>query len=276
MTEPTPVFSSNDPATEEEGHSPILPVLRLVKQELLRILLLLAVLFVLAWIHRHDLLALVRFPLVLAMPNGGGHTILLKITDLFFIHIKLCAAAALVMALPPILSRLGWLLGAYIPAVGKQRLHRLAWVVSLLLYGGFSVAYFVIFPLVMRFLVAYSIEGDPLFFSAVAPGDPLGDVMAVSMSQYADFLILAFFVCGLSFALPAGLVLAARYRLIVPRDLGPVRGLWYVGFAIVSAALTPKDPLSLVLLLVPLVLLFEIGILAGRVFTFGQKPRPSE
>ncbi len=273
MTESVSAFPSDEPSqtTENENNSSLIPVLRLIKNELLRILLLLAVLFVLAWVHRHDLLALVRFPLALALPNTGGGTVLLKITDLFFIHIKLCAAAAFVVALPPIFSRLGWLLGAYFPVIGKRRLHRLAWVVSILLYGGFSTAYFVIFPAIMRFLVAYSIEGDPLFFPPPVEQGPQSDLLAVSMSQYSDFLILAFFICGLALALPAGLALASRYGLIVPRNLGPIRGLWYVGFAVVSAALTPKDPLSLVLLLVPLVVLFEIGIFAGKIVTLGKK-----
>jgi sec-independent protein translocase protein TatC len=111
---------------------------------------------------------------------------------------------------------------------------------------GASLAYFVVMPTAFRWMLGFQGETGGLKLEALpAVGDYLGLVMQ---------FILAF---GVSFLLPVLLLLLNRAGIVSRRQLVGMRRYVIVAITAIAAVITPPDLLSQILLLVPMVLLFE-------------------
>ena len=87
----------------------------------------------------------------------------------------------------------------------------------------------------------------------------------IELPEYVNLVMLMLLVFGVSFQLPLAVLGVTAAGLVEPADLAANRKFVIFGLAILSAVITPADPLSMIALAVPLALLFELGIfLAGR------------
>jgi sec-independent protein translocase protein TatC len=75
-----------------------------------------------------------------------------------------------------------------------------------------------------------------------------------------------FLVFGIAFEVPVAVVVLARLGVVSIEQLKAWRGYFIVGAAIVSAIVTPPDVISQLALLGPMIVLYEVGIIAARVF----------
>lgn len=115
---------------------------------------------------------------------------------------------------------------------------------------GVSFGYFLVFPLTFETLLGFGVQNVEATISL------------------KDYLVLASKVLvflGLVFQLPNILLILGFMGLVTKYSLRNMRRYIYVGFAVLSAMLTPPDPYTMLGLWVPLVFLFEIGILAVAV-----------
>lgn len=112
---------------------------------------------------------------------------------------------------------------------------------------GIAFGYFVVFPLTFETLLSFGVQNVQASIS-------LKDYLVLS-SKVLVFL-------GLVFQLPNVLLILGFMGLVTKYSLRDMRRYIYVGFAVVAAMLTPPDPYTMLGLWFPLVLLFEIGILA--------------
>lgn len=115
---------------------------------------------------------------------------------------------------------------------------------------GVSFGYFVVFPLTFETLLSFGVSNVKATISL------------------KDYLVLASKVLvflGLVFQLPNILLILGFMGIVTKYSLRSMRRYIYVGFAVLSAMLTPPDPYTMLGLWVPLVFLFEIGILAVSV-----------
>ena len=112
---------------------------------------------------------------------------------------------------------------------------------------GISFGYFVVFPLTFETLLSFGVKNVQASIS-------LKDYLVLS-SKVLVFL-------GLVFQLPNILLILGFMGLVTKYSLREMRRYIYVAFAVASAMLTPPDPYTMLGLWFPLVLLFEIGILA--------------
>ena len=76
---------------------------------------------------------------------------------------------------------------------------------------------------------------------------------------------------GLAFEVPVAVMVAMLLGWVTPEQLSESRGYVIVVIAILAALLTPPDGLSMVLLMVPMVLLYEAGLIAGRLLLRSRK-----
>lgn len=188
-------------------------------------------------------------PLTRQLPRGA-HMIATDVAAPFFIPIKLALMVALFTSVPWMLYQ-AW--GFVAPALYRREkalAKPLLASAVLLFYAGVAFAYFLVLPAVFRFLVGVS---------------PEGVTMATDMGAYVDFVLALFLAFALSFELPVVLVVLVALGWVTPAQLSHARGYAVVGIFIVAAIVTPPDVVSQLMLAIPMIALYEAGLLAARV-----------
>jgi sec-independent protein translocase protein TatC len=122
---------------------------------------------------------------------------------------------------------------------------------TLLFYGGIAFAYYVVFPVVFA------------FFSSVAPE---GVTIATDISSYLDFVLKLFFAFGVAFEIPIAIILMCWTGVTTPDSLRTKRPYIVVGAFVIGMLLTPPDIISQTMLAVPMLLLFEVGIIIASLY----------
>jgi sec-independent protein translocase protein TatC len=182
----------------------------------------------------------------LAQPAGG--LVFLAPTEAFFTRLKVSLFGGLLVSLPILLHQ-AW---AFTARAVTDRLRRsvlLALPVSYFLFlAGVALSVFVVVPAALKFLIAYG-------SSDVRP--------MLTVGTYVDFVTSLSVAFGVVFQLPLVLLLLNRAGLITRGQLAAKRRYVYLGSFIAAAMLTPgPDMVSQVALAVPMILLFELSLLA--------------
>tara|TARA_R110002072_G_scaffold64203_2_gene159359 strand:+ start:201667 stop:202398 length:732 start_codon:yes stop_codon:yes gene_type:complete len=116
----------------------------------------------------------------------------------------------------------------------------------LLFLVGVAFGYFIVFPLTFETLMNFGVT----------------EVQAsIDLKQYLVLSSKVLVFLGLVFQLPNVLLILGFMGLVTKYSLRGMRRYVYVGFAVLSAMLTPPDPYTMLGLWVPLAILFEVGII---------------
>jgi sec-independent protein translocase protein TatC len=189
------------------------------------------------------------------LPGDADRLVTLSPTEPFITVLRVSFWAAVLVALPV------WLFQLYafvVPAVSDQPRRVMIAIVTGLasLFGaGVAFGYLVVLPVALEFLVGF---GGDTFDTQLRAGEYFG---------FATTMLLA---SGLLFEVPAAMTALARMGVA---SAGLYRRQWrvaLVAMAAIAAILPGGDPVSMVLLMVPQLVLYAVGIaLAAR---FGQPP----
>jgi sec-independent protein translocase protein TatC len=206
-----------------------------------------------AW-QNHAILELLNEPL-----PGGQEPITLSPTEPFLTTITLSVYAAILIALPVVLYQLyAFVLPAFSPTERRVALPLLL-LIPLLFVAGVVFTYFVILPPAMEFLLDFNADE---FSTELRARDYYG---------FATLLMLAM---GLLFQVPIGVLAATRLGITTPEKLRRNRRYAILGMAVLAALLPTIDPVTMLLEMVPLLILYEVSILLAR--AFGRPPAPVE
>jgi sec-independent protein translocase protein TatC len=115
-----------------------------------------------------------------------------------------------------------------------------------------AFAYFVVFPTIFRVMAHYNA--------------PLGAEMTTDIDNYLSFVLTMFIAFGVTFEVPIVVVLLVRMGVLTVKKLKEIRPYVIVGAFVVSAVVTPPDVFSQLILAIPLIVLYEAGIIAARLF----------
>lgn len=238
--------NKRDPATPDldETEQPFLSHLVELRDRLLRIVLVVAVVFLALMPFSNTLFSVLSGPLLAHMPEHGS-MIAIEVASPFLIPFKLTLFLALFISIPWVLYQ-AW---SFV-APGLYRHERrlvLPLLVSstLLFYAGAAFAYFVVFPLVFA------------FFTGTAPE---GVAVMTDISRYLDFVLTLFFAFGAAFEVPVVTVLMVWTGMATREGLREKRPYVIVAAFVIGMVLTPPDVISQTLLAVPMWLLFELGV----------------
>lgn len=116
---------------------------------------------------------------------------------------------------------------------------------------GILFGYYIVFPFTFETLLKFGVENIEANIS------------------FKDYLILSCKVLlflGILFQLPNLMLILGFMGVVTKQSLSQMRPYVYTGFSVISALLTPPDPLTLICLWIPLVTLFEIGIVGVALF----------
>jgi sec-independent protein translocase protein TatC len=113
-------------------------------------------------------------------------------------------------------------------------------------------------------------------FPAIQKMAPISVAVSPDIEAYLDFVITMFIAFGVAFEVPIVVVILARMGVVTLVQLRAWRTYFIVAAAAVSGLVTPPDPVSMVALLIPMCLLYEMGILAAQVFIRHTQAPPAE
>ncbi|MEE4110440.1 MAG: twin-arginine translocase subunit TatC, partial [Halieaceae bacterium] len=92
-----------------------------------------------------------------------------------------------------------------------------------------------------------------------------GITIMTDINRYLDFVLKLFFAFGIAFEVPIAVLIAIWTGMITADDLARKRPYIIVGCFVFGMLLTPPDVVSQSLLALPMWLLFEAGVFAGRI-----------
>ncbi len=195
----------------------------------------------------YDLLAM---PLVKALPEGS-RMIAVGVVSPFLVPIKVSVLAAIGLSLPWILYQLWAFVAPGLYRHEKKLVLPLVAASTVLFYLGAAFCYFFVF-------------GQA--FPAIQKMAPMSVAVSPDIEAYLDFVITMFIAFGVAFEVPIVVVILARLGVVTIAQLKTFRTYFVVGAAAVAGLVTPPDPVSMIALLIPMCLLYEVGILAAQLF----------
>jgi sec-independent protein translocase protein TatC len=205
---------------------------------------------------RLDLLGWLKRPLDAHI--GGDQLIALAITDPFFITFKLALTLGIILASPIIVYQV-WLFLA--PALTKRERRA---IVPALYMGvalfciGVAVAYFYVLPVTTMFLAGFQTESLKLSMTGMS---------------YFSFVIRLLVAFGIVFQLPVVILILATLGLVSSKFLASKRRFAIAGITVTAALMTPGDVASTILMMGPLMLLYEFSIVLTRLVERGRARR---
>nr|WP_233631866.1 twin-arginine translocase subunit TatC [Burkholderia cenocepacia] len=198
-----------------------------------------------------DIFKLLARPLMDNLPKDGK-MIVTDVTGSFFVPMKVTMLVALVIALPIVLYQIWAFVAPGLYQHEKKLVAPLVGSSYFLFLCGMAFAYFLVFPTIFRVMAHYNA--------------PLGAEMTTDIDNYLSFVLGMFIAFGVTFEVPIVVVLLVRMGVLSLKKLKEMRPYVIVGAFVVAAVVTPPDVFSQLMLALPLVVLFEIGLLAARFF----------
>lgn len=261
----SPVIAAPPPARpddeEEEddigGKMSFLEHLDELRRRIIRALIALFVGFLIAFAFIERIFRFIMEPLQAVLPDGGK-LIYTEPAEAFILYLKVAALVGLIIALPALL----WQAWAFVAPGLYANEKRLAipFVVSgtVFFVAGAAFSHYVVFPAAWAFFAAFSTDYME-FTPRIAPVFSLYVRMALGL--------------GAVFQIPTVVMFLARVGLVTPRMLA--RNIKYalLGVFVVAAIITPgSDPLSQVLVAMPMMGLYILSI--GIAWVFRKRVKP--
>ncbi len=172
-------------------------------------------------------------------------------TEPFLIILKVVFGAAVLVTMPVLLYQL---YSYVVPAIGEQTRRRMMVVVggvSALFIAGVFFVYFLVLPVALQWLLGFA--GDDF-------------QVALRANEYFSFALTLMFAGGLVFEVPVAMLALARMGLVSAQQFRTGWRVAIVAIALVAAILPGGDPFSMLMLMVPQVILYAVGIWLAGVF----------
>ncbi len=201
-----------------------------------------------------EIFAVAAAPIIAAL--DGDPMIATNPIAVIFTPFKLTFIVAIAAAMPVILYQIWAFVAPGLYRKEKRFAFPLLASSIVLFYSGVAFAYFVLFPLVFNFLIAFAPD--------------IVDVMP-DITTYVGFVMMISLVFGLAFEVPVATVLIVWAGLTTPERMAKARPYVFLAAFVVGMFLTPPDVISQTLLAVPVYLLYEMGLIMARIFTPGRK-----
>jgi sec-independent protein translocase protein TatC len=191
------------------------------------------------------------------LPEAHKKLLTFGVTEPFTTTLTVAVYGAIALSLPVILYQLyAYVLPAFSDSERRIALPLLL-LAPLLFVAGVAFAYFAVMPPAVRFLLGFN---ESQFEVQVRARD------------YYSFFSTTMLAGGLVFQLPLAILAMTKLGIVSVAQLSENRRYAYLALAIVAAALPSVDPVSMLIEMVPLLVLYELSILLARAF---GRPRPA-
>ncbi len=248
----------NDPPEEiNDKEMPLLDHLAELRRRLIWSGVALLIAFGVSYYFAPQIYDFLAAPLAHALKARGEKPQLIytALYEVFFTYIQVALFAGLFISFPIIATQL-WLFIA--PGLYKrEKRAMLPFLVAtpILFFLGGALAYYVVLPTIYKFLLGFQTQ----------PAHGGVDIQLMAkVSEYLGTVMKIIFAFGVSFELPVLLTLLGRVGIINAAGLKKYRRYAYVGCFIIAAILAPPDALTMCILAGPLLLLYELSVVAVK------------
>ncbi len=171
----------------------------------------------------------------------------LKVEEGFMTYLKLSGVAGLLLSSPWIFYQIWMFVAAGLYSHERKYVYVYGGLSLVLFLLGVVFCYYLVFPFVLRFLISFNTS--------------LGLTLQPRLSEWVTFAIILPLMFGISFQLPLVMVFLERLQIVDTTTY--LQGWRFAVLAIsfISMILTPADPISMLLMMLPLVGLYFLGIL---------------
>jgi sec-independent protein translocase protein TatC len=195
----------------------------------------------------YDLLAA---PLVAHLPQGAT-MIATNVISPFLVPLKITLMAAFLLALPVVLYQVWAFVAPGLYSHEKKLVLPLVISSTVLFFIGVAFCYYFVFGQVFKFIQSFA---------------PKSITAAPDIEQYLSFVLTMFIAFGAAFEVPVAVVVLARMGIVSLDKLRAFRSYFIVLAFVIAAIVTPPDVISQLALAIPMVLLYEVGLWASKLF----------
>ncbi len=195
-----------------------------LRDRLLRAILAVMIVFLCLFPWARELYALLAMPLIAALP-AGGQMIATDVVGVFLVPVKVAFLAAFVIALPYVLYQVWAFVAPGLYVHEKRLVLPLVVASSVLFIVGMSFAYFLVFPVVFKFMASIA---------------PEGVAWMTDIDKYLSFALTTFLAFGVTFEVPVVVIVLVRAGVVSIEKLKEIRPYVIVGAFVVGAILGPQ------------------------------------
>ena len=185
--------------------------------------------------------------------------IYIEMTEMLGTYFRVAFVSGIVLALPFLIYQLVMFVRPGLNTNERKYLYFLLPSAMLAFAAGVAFGYFVLFPPMARFLISFGSD-------IAAP--------QIRVGNYVSLIVRLLFALGLCFETPLLAFFLAKIGVVTPKMLSKYRKFAVVGAFILGAIITPTfDPINQSIVAIPLIFLYELGILLAKLAQRKKKHR---
>jgi len=191
-----------------------------------------------------------RFLKILIAPMGNLQPVFLRPTEMITTYFKIALISGVALAMPVIIYQLVLFMLPALKPHERRYLYIIVPGATISFVVGLAFAYFALLPFAIRYLLAFG-----------------GDIARAqwTIGEYIGFVTTILLWMGVAFETPLVIFFLAKVGIITPAMLSHYRRYAILAIAVVAAVITPTpDPFNMMIVMVPLFLLYEAGVLLAR------------
>jgi len=249
-------IAEEDRRRVEDTRSPLVAHLAELRTRLLYSIVGLGLAFGLCFYFAEYIYEFLVHPYAVAVQGEEGRRLIFTaLHETFFTYIKLSFWAAICLAFPIIATQIYMFVAPGLYKHERRAFLPFLFATPVLFIAGASLVYYGVMPVAIKFFLSFESAG-------LSGGLPIQ--LEAKVNEYLDLVTKLIFAFGLAFQLPVVLTLLARVGIIDSDWLKRQRKYAIVIVFVAAAVLTPPDPISQIGLALPILILYEVSILAAR------------
>ena len=238
--------------SDQEEKSPFTEHLGELRDRLIHAFIAVGVGFGVAYFFKEKLFEWLTAPLVTAMATSGhAKLIFTGLPEAFFTYLKVALLGGVALATPVLFYEFWMFVSPGLYRDEKKYLLPIILLSLIFFLAGSSFGYFIVFPYGFQFFLGFTTE----------------TIQAMpSMKEYLSFASKMLLAFGFVFELPLVLTFLSRMGLITPAFLKKNRKYALLLFFVAAAVITPPDVVTQIMMAMPLIVLYEVGIIGASLF----------
>jgi len=243
------------------GRMPLTDHLTELRKRLVYAIAIIGVATAVVWNFNDIIIRFLEQPLLRSLPANAQRLYFTGIGDKFFVYLKVSMFVGCVAATPLLLYQVWRFIAPGLYQNERSSVAPFVLIGSLAFYVGLAFCYYVVLPTSYGFLVKFG-----------------GDEQAmITLTEYFGLTLKLLIALGLVFEMPVLILILVRLGILDATMLKKFRRQAFLVNAVMAAVLTPTpDAATMLLVMIPLHLLYELALFAARWFEPKPKPEPEE